>query len=382
MRLHVVWLPHTVTSKEYSSCAYTQKVLNFCKMMKDVGYTVYHYWGEWSVVDCDEHITVVDAGARKFWFGERELNKFPNIVFDPTLPYWIQANDNTIDAMKKRLQNKDIICVIGGRCHQPIAQAFPHHMTVEFWVGYNGTFAKYKVFESYAHMHYVYWEQHIYDWQYYDTVIPNYFDENDFVMAQKKKNYFLYIGRLIPRKGVDIAVEATKAAGVKLKIAGQWVERVEGNKIICKDMILEGDHIEYVWEVGVQQRAKLMAEAKGVLVPTSYLEPFGGVAVEAMMCWTPVITSDWGAFPETVVHGKTWYRCRTLEQYIWAIKNVKHIRPANCNRWASCNYSLDTVKLMYKEYFERLQWLRWDWRYSLNPERENMEFLEKLYYFD
>lgn len=40
-------------------------------------------------------------------------------------------------------------------------------------------------------------------------------------MAQKKKNYFLYIGRLIPRKGVDIAVEATKAAGVKLKIAGQ-----------------------------------------------------------------------------------------------------------------------------------------------------------------
>jgi glycosyltransferase involved in cell wall biosynthesis len=70
-----------------------------------------------------------------------------------------------------------------------------------------------------------------------------------------------------------------------------------------------------------------MSRAKAVFVPTQYFEPFGGVAVEAQMCGTPVISSDFGVFNETVLHGITGYRCRTLDQYVWAINNVHKLDP-------------------------------------------------------
>ncbi|MFZ1935353.1 MAG: glycosyltransferase [Thermoguttaceae bacterium] len=68
-------------------------------------------------------------------------------------------------------------------------------------------------------------------------------------------------------------------------------------------MIYEGN-IEYIGCIGPKQRAKEMGQAKAVFVPTESAEPFGNVTVEAQFCGTPVITTDWGAFPETAEHGR------------------------------------------------------------------------------
>ena len=189
-------------------------------------------------------------------------------------------------------------------------------MTVEYGIGYNGTFSPYRVFESYAHMHKVWGAQGGYDpdGKFYDAVIPNYLNPADypFVSGCDKEDYFLYLGRLIQRKGINIAVETCKRIGARLVVAGQGMKSYENNRLVCEDGGVY-DNVEYVGFATGQKRADLYGKARAVFVPTTYVEPFGAVAIEAQMAGTPAITTDFGAFTETVEHGVTGFRCHTLD---------------------------------------------------------------------
>lgn len=347
MHFHVVSLPHTITSKEYCACAYTQKVLNFCKMMTSLGHTVYHYGGEGSEVAALEHITTVSSLERAQFFGSNDWKKdFFAVEWDSRLPYWQLANSRAVSEITQRLSKKDFICLIGGNCQKPIADAFPAHMSVEFGIGYTGVFAPYKVFESYSHMHWVYGYLHDDTGKFFDTVIPNYFDEDDFPIGTEKEDYYLFVGRTIDRKGYQIAIDTTEAMGAKLVMAGQGASGMTFP-----------DHVSHVGTVDVKTRGTLMSRAKALFAPTTYIEPFGGVAVEAMMCGTPVIATDFGAFTETVINGFTGYRIHTLGEAIDAAQKLSLFYKTdfeNVAQYARKRYSLDTVKWMYQDYFKRL----------------------------
>lgn len=363
MTFHVVGLPHTKCTKEFLSCAYTQKVLNFCKMMTSLGHIVYHYGGEGSTAEAIENVTIITAKERQKWWGHNDTSKqFYDIKWEPTLPYWVTANSRAIAEITSRVGERDFICLIGGNCQKPIADAFPAHQVVEFGVGYEGIFAKHRVFESYAWMHHVYGINGIRNGLNYDAVIPNYFDPDDFALA-KKEDYYLFIGRIVGRKGVQIAVDTCNRLGVKLKIAGQGVtEYVPATgknpaKIVAPEITLEGRNIEYVGTVGVQERKELMAKARAVFVPTQYIGPFEGVHVEAMLSGTPVITSDWGVFNETVADGVTGFRVRTLGEAMWAAKEATKLDPKKIRTYALERFSLDVLKYRYQDYFTQLMTL-------------------------
>jgi len=352
MRFHVVSLPHTQTTKDFTSCAFTEKVRKFCNMMRARGHEVYLYAGEKNEADVDELITCITEKERKKFLGGKF---YVEADFNPLLPTWKKFNNAVIEGIKKRAQPQDFVCLIGGTSHKPIADALPEMICVEFGIGYGGTFSKYRVFESYAWMHTVYGSSNpnpnALDGNWFDAVIPSYFETEDFPYREIKDDYYLYIGRLTDRKGFQIAADVCKELGKRLILAGPGTPP---------------DYGEYVGVVGAEKRAELMSGAKAVFVPTQYIEPFGSVACEAMLCGTPVITTDWGAFTETNMQGFTGFRCRTFGEFLQAAQMVERLDNKFIHEYAVSRWSLETVGEEYETYFKRLLTLWGDGWYTKN----------------
>lgn len=354
-QLHILSLPHTQLTHEYVSCAYTMKALKLAKMMNSIGYTVFLYGSEdFDLGDTDiQGITTITKAEQYKFFGDNDHTKqFYNITWNPSDGHWVHFNNNAIGEINKRVKPKDLILTFAGVCQQQVANAFPNHMTVEAGIGYTGTFSKFRVFESYAHMHWVYGNQKDDNGHFYDTVIPNYYDPDEFPFSNKREDYFLFIGRLIERKGLHIAQQVCEKLGKRLVVAGQGEFKGYG---------------EYVGTVGVKERGELMSRATAVFVPTTYLEPFGGVHAEALLSGSPVITTNFGVFTETVEHGINGWRCDVFQDFIdgmeWAESLSKDQRLTIAVN-ARARFAMDFVKNQYDHYFNRLMDLYGDGWYT------------------
>ena len=372
MRFHVLGLPHTVTRKDYSACAFTQKVLKFCKMMHRRGHTIYHYGHKDSEVECTEHIPVTFNEDLEIAYGDYDWRK--NFFKHNTADYAHQIfNKRAIEEVGKRKQKNDFILCFWGYAHAPIFRAHPELIPVEPGIGCtNEPCCPQNIYESYSIMNQVY-GIHKRQPHWYDAVIPNYFDPEDFEFNPTPKDYFLFVGRIITSKGIGIAVEVTKRIGAKLLVAGQGdLASVIGEV---------PDHVTIVGYVEPEQRKQLMMNAKALIAATHFNEPFGGVMVESLYCGTPVITSDWGGFAENNLHGVTGYRCRTMEQFEWACKNIDKIDRRSCYEWADKNFSLDRISLMYEEYFSTLLKVHngEGGFYAKNDKRENLDWMVRYY---
>ncbi|RTK94041.1 glycosyltransferase [Candidatus Saccharibacteria bacterium] len=357
-RLHVVGLPHTQVNPDYISCAYTSKHYKFCNMMTNLGYEVFSYAGEHSTCDAYEHVVINTDIDQERWFGKFNYHEnFYPITWEPYDIHWVESNLCAISKILQRIRRGDIICLIGGTCQEQIAKEFPYNPVVEYGIGYNGSFADFRVFESYSHMHWTYGGVLQTDnGRHYDAVIPNFFEPSHFTPGLPKEDYYVFLGRFIRRKGIEIAVEATRKLGAKLVMAGQGCIQ-EGNRFLGEDIIVEGDHLEHIGHVDVSRKAELLAKAKACFMPTLYIEPFGGVAVEALMSGTPVVASDFGAFTETVRVGLDGYRFRTVgEAAKFAsdemIKNLPSPTEISVN--TRYRYSTEVVAKKYDDYFNQV----------------------------
>ena len=376
MRFHILSLPHTVTSKEYNACAYTQKVWKFGKMMTDRGHEVIHYGHEESDLSCTEHVTVLSSDDWKKTYGDHDWRKH-FFKFDTNDAAYQTFYKNAIREIGKRKGKNHFLLPFWGAGHKAICDAHGDMIIVEPGIGYaGGHFARFKIFESYAIYHAYYGLDSVgtckQDW--YDVVIPNYFDPDDFEYTPKEKeDYFLFMGRVYEGKGINVCVQATEAIGAKLIIAGQNSLKQMGYTKIP-------DHVTEVGYADVETRKRLMSRAKGAFVASLYNEPFGGVQVECLFSGTPTITTDWGAFVENNIHGVTGYRCRTFEHFTWAAKNIGNIKPEDCRNYALNNFSLDVVAKKYEEYFQSvLNVYNGNGWYEKNDSRTELDWLRKYH---
>jgi len=350
-RIHLLALPNVQTTRAYSLCGFCVATIRFAELLKQLGHEVILYASEQNEAPCDELVTVVRKeeqetllNSTKNAKGEPEPTPYQYAYVEEWSPLWQLANARMAKEIAKRKQPRDFICSIGGSSQKPVADAHPDLMFVEYSIGYNGSFGPYRVFESEAWKHVCYGAQQIPNGRFFDTVIPCFYDEFEFPFRHwnERGDFLLYVGRLTPRKGLEIACRAADAAGVPLKIIGHG----------DKSLVTHG--AEYLGALDMKTRNDWMSRARAVLTPTVYIEPFNQVAVEAQLCGTPVISTPWGGFTETVEQGRTGFRCHYLGEFMQAIEDVKKLDPFYIRSRAVEKYSIRTVKHQYQAYFDRL----------------------------
>jgi len=188
-------------------------------------------------------------------------------------------------------------------------------------------------------------------------VVYNGIDLERFKFNPSPKNHFIWIGRLHKDKGIENAIRAAKKAGVRLLLAGRKESESEKNYFekIIKPMI-KNSKISYVGEIPLKRKIKFFREAKALIYPIEWEEPFGLVMIEAMACGTPVIAYPKGAVPEIVEDKKTGFLCQNINQVVQAIKKINEIKRLDCRKHVEKNFSAEIMAKNYlKIYYKILE---------------------------
>lgn len=181
--------------------------------------------------------------------------------------------------------------------------------------------------------------------------IPNPIDLSAWPTQARKGDYLLWIGRMSPEKGPHRAIAAARAVDVPLVLAGviQPGRQAFFDKEIAPH--IDGDRVRFIGEVGGAAKQSLFANARGLLMPIRWDEPFGMVIVEALACGTPVIAFAEGAMRELVVDGKTGFLVEDVRAMADAIGKLPRITARDCREWVSEHCDGDVVAAAYERIY-------------------------------
>jgi glycosyltransferase involved in cell wall biosynthesis len=185
-------------------------------------------------------------------------------------------------------------------------------------------------------------------------VVYNGVDENLFRFSKKANDYFLWVGRVEPYKGIENAILVAKKKKLKLFLVGKCDPE---KKEYFKEKIAPNlnEKVRYLGEVSPKKLVKLYQGAIATLYPIEWPEPFGLIMAESMACGTPVIAFDFGSTKEVIKNGKTGFvvpflnkrKEKNFEGLIEAVEKIKEIKREDCRWWVENNF---TVKKMVKNY--------------------------------
>ena len=135
--------------------------------------------------------------------------------------------------------------------------------------------------------------------------------------------YLAFLGRISPEKGPNRAIEIASRTGMPLKIAAK-VDRVDQAywEEVIRPMVDAHSNVEFIGEIGEEDKAALLGEAAALLFPVDWPEPFGLVMIEAMACGTPVIAFRRGSVPEVLEDGTSGFIVDTIEEAVTAVRRI------------------------------------------------------------
>jgi glycosyltransferase involved in cell wall biosynthesis len=171
---------------------------------------------------------------------------------------------------------------------------------------------------------------------------------------ENHQGYLAFLGRISPEKGLDKAIEIAKRSGVKLKIAA----KIDANDVEYYNnhikKLLDHPLIEYVGEIGDDEKNRFLGGAMATLFPINWPEPFGLVMIESMACGTPVIAFNKGSVPEVIDHGETGYIVNNVEEATAIIKQLGSFNRLRCRSRFEERFSDRRMALDYVEAYQIL----------------------------
>ena len=183
----------------------------------------------------------------------------------------------------------------------------------------------------------------------YIATVHNGIDVDSFDYADKPGDYLAFLGRVSPEKGLAYAVQIAKKTGQRLIIAAKIDPLDEQYYDEFIEPLIDGDQIKYIGEIDHKAKVKLLKNARALLSPLQWDEPFGIVTIEAMACGTPVVTINRGSMPEIIVNNKTGFLCSNVDEMIDRIADVDKISRLACREHVEKNFS---SRLMAERYLE------------------------------
>ena len=166
-------------------------------------------------------------------------------------------------------------------------------------------------------------------------------------------DYLAFLGRLSPEKQPDVAIEVAKRAGLPLRIAAKIdaADREYVERVVVP--LLDDPLIEFVGEIGDDDKSAFLGGARALLFPIDWPEPFGLVMLEAMACGTPVIARPCGSVPEVVRPGVSGFIGESVDDLVDAVGRLDTLDRARCRRYFEQHFSVARMVDGYEALYRR-----------------------------
>ena len=204
------------------------------------------------------------------------------------------------------------------------------------------------------------------------TAVHNAIEVDEFPFVAKKKDYYITLARFTKDKGQALAVKFAVKHKKSLRMAGT-IAGIGSNKKLLLELsnplskyrkneefryysdkvlphVLKYPRINYVGNLSGKRKLSFISEAKALLFPIQWDEPFGMAVIEALACGTPVVAMKRGAMPEIIQHGVNGWLAKDEKEFFEYASRVDEIDPAACRKSVK---DLFSAKVMAKNYVER-----------------------------